>query len=461
MNEDLTIGTIVSIKGQVVEIEFKKLMPEIHDLLVGVDDPTVQFEVYASASSSSFYCLALTSTLTLFRGARVRNTQSQILFPVGKTVLGRVMNIFGQPLDGGSEIIVQERRNIHSIPAFESVNIKEEVIETGIKILDLFAPLTKGGKMGLFGGAGVGKTMILTEILHNVVGKSAQAGVSIFAGVGERSREGLELTEALRQSGVMKNASLIFGPMGENPAIRFLAAFSAASLAEYFRDHDKEDVLFFIDNVYRLAQAGNELSVMTSTLPSEDGYQATLEREMALFHERIEANKNGSITAIEAIYVPSDDIVDHGVQSIVPYLDSTVVLSRDKYQQGLLPAVDVLASTSSALHRSIVGDMHFETVLIAKGILKTAEALERIVSLVGEAELSAEDQVTYRRAQKIRNYMTQNFFVAESQRGTPGSFVPVKTAVADLDAIVKGKYDHVPAERFLFIGTLAEIKIDA
>ena len=395
----------------------------------------------------------------MFRGAKVANTQTQILFPVGQSVLGRVFDIFGSPLDDKGGIQEIESAPIHKFSGkIGQVITKQEIQETGIKVLDLFTPLIKGGKMGLFGGAGVGKTILLTEILHNIVGRAKETSVSVFAGIGERSREGLELYHSLLNSGVMQNSTLIFGPMGENPAVRFLSAFSAATLAEYFRDRQKKNILFFIDNVYRFAQAGNELSTLTSSLPSEDGYQATLESEMAQFHERLVSTTSGSVSTIEAIYVPADDLLDHGVQSIFPYLDSNVVLSRSLYQEGILPAVDILASTSASLHPSAVGDLHYEVALNAKSILKQAESLERIVSLVGEAELSGEDQLIYRRARKVRSFMTQNFFVAESQRGEKGAFVSVKSAVEDLKGIIDGKFDHIPEEKFRFIGSISEIK---
>jgi len=258
----------------------------------------------------------------------------------------------------------------------------------------------------------------------------------------------------------MESSSLIFGPMGENPAIRFLSAFSAATLAEYFRDALKKDVLFFIDNVYRFAQAGNELSTLTRNLPSEDGYQATLESEMANFHERLMATDANAITTIEAIYVPADDLLDHGVQSIFPYLDSTVVLSRSLYQEGIMPAIDILATTSNSLHPNIVGDYHYEVVIKAKSFLKQAESLERIVSLVGESELSGEDQLSYKRARKIKNFLTQRFFVAAAQSGKEGKFVALKTALEDLNGIIEGKFDHIASEKFMFTGSVAEIKTE-
>jgi F-type H+/Na+-transporting ATPase subunit beta len=313
--------------------------------------------------------------------------------------------------------------------------------------------------MGLFGGAGVGKTILLTEVLHNIVGDTSNDSVSIFTGVGERSREGLELYKSLEDSGVMSKSTLIYGPMGENPAVRFLAGFAGVSLAEYFRDNSKKNVLFFIDNAYRLAQAGNELSTLTGNLPSEDGYQPTLESEMAEFHERLLSTDIAEITTVEAIYVPADDILDHGVQVVFPYLDAIIVLSRELYQRGILPAVDILASSSTTLHPKIVGDAHYECSLRAKAILKQAESLERIVSLVGESELSNEDQLVYKRARKIRNYMTQRFFVIEAQSAYKGVVMPLEKVVKDLTGVIDGKYDHIPEDKFLYIGSVEEINL--
>lgn len=453
------LGEIVSIKGQVVEVEFSKRMPAIHDILSLLDKPEKKLEVYCSSGENSFYCLALSSTEDMYRGAKVVNTQTQMLFPVGQSVLGRVVDISGNPLDGKSEIKGTESLPIHGIADRKvDLDTKQELLETGIKVLDLFSPLLKGGKIGLFGGAGVGKTILLAEVLHNVVGKEKENSVSVFAGVGERSREGLELYQSLLDSGVMDRSTLIFGPMGENPAVRFLSAFSAATLAEYYRDTLKRDVLFFIDNVYRFAQAGSEISTMTSSLPSEDGYQATLGSEMARFHERLVSTSSNFISTVEAIYVPADDLLDTGVQSIFPYLDSIVVLSRRLYQEGILPAIDILASTSASIHPDVVGDLHYENVVKAKAILKQAESLERIVSLVGEAELSGEDQVVYKRARKIKYFMTQNFFVTEKMSGQKGSYVPLKSTVEDLGGIIEGKLDHIPEEKFKFIGSVSEIE---
>lgn len=453
-------GTVIGIKGQIVEVEFRFQKPSIYDILVLESNPEASLEVYSSSGINTFYTLALSSTENFFRGAKVINTQTQILFPVGRNLLGRVVDIFGNPLDGGEKIKGEKFYKIHSQTKVIGAPSKQEILETGIKVIDIFSPIIKGGKTGLFGGAGVGKTILLTEIMSNVLGKSKGKSASVFAGIGERSREGLELFESLRILGVLQDSTLVFGSMGENPAIRFLSAFSASALAEFLRDELGMEVLFFIDNIYRFAQAGNELSILTSNLPSEDGYQATLESEMAEFHERVVSSTKAGITTIEAIYVPADDLLDHAVQSIFPYLDSVVTLSRNMYQQGILPAVDILLTTSASLHPSIVGDFHYENAITAKSILKQGEALERIVSLVGEAELSGEDQLIYRRAKKIRNFMTQPFFMTEGQRGVKGVYVPLKDALEGLSGIISGKYDHIPEDKFLFIGGVSDIKLE-
>ncbi len=459
MNKD-SKGTVRSVKGQVIGVEFFGDKPNIHDILILEEDPRFKMEVYSSSGAGAFFCLALNDSSKLYRGATVINTGSPVMFPVGPELIGRAVNVFGEPSDGLGEIKTVDFAPIHKtnlVPEDEVVSTRE-IIETGIKVIDFFVPLLKGGKMGLFGGAGVGKTILLNELMHNIVTIPEQNAVSVFAGVGERAREGLDLYETLKRTGTLKSSSLIFGQMGENATVRFLTAFSSVTLAEYYRDVLKKNVLFFIDNVFRLAQAGNELSTLTSTLPSEDGYQATLEAEMAAFHERLIPTKSAIVTGIEAIYVPADDILDHGVQAIFPYLDSIVVLSRNIYQEGILPAVDVISSDSSGLNPNLVGDLHHKTAIEAKAMLKKAQSLERIVSLVGEAELSAEDQIVYKRAKKIKNFMTQRFFSTEQQKGRKGAFVPVKTTVVDVAAILDGKYDNVADEKFLFLGSATEIE---
>ena len=456
---DNNSGKIISIKGNVVEVEFRENMPELNMILVLKNNPDVKLQVYMSSGENRLYCFCLKGADKLFRGAEVVNTERAILFPVGQGMLGRVVDLFGTPLDGLGKLFVEKNKPIYqeSINKF-SLDTKQELLQTGIKVIDLFSPLLKGGKMGLFGGAGVGKTMLLTEILHNIVGSSEGKSISVFSGVGERSREGLELYAALKSTNSLPLSSLVFGNMGENPAVRFLTAYAAITLAEYFRDEVKKDVLFFIDNLFRFAQAGNELSTLMNIIPSEDGYQATLESEMASFHERLSSTKNGHISAIEAIYIPSDDLLDYAVQSIFPYLESIVVLSRDVYQQGLVPAIDILASSSAALDPAYVGNFHYEVAVNARNIIKKAENLERIVSLVGESELSKEDQITYRRAKRIKNYMTQNFFVAEVQRGQKGVYVPIETTLKDVNGIIMGQYDKIPEDAFLYISGIGDIK---
>lgn len=452
------MGKIVSIKGQIIEVEFGQELPRVFDVLTLESDAKAVFEVYASSGKNRFYCLSLSPTYKLSRGMKVVNTGKPLSLPIDGGMLGRAIDVFGRPIDGGGSILATKALPIHNArPIVDNVETKSELLVTGIKVIDLFAPFLRGGKMGLFGGAGVGKTLLLTEILHNIVGSGKQEIVSVFSGVGERSREGLELYEALKKSGAIKYTSLVFGSMGENAGIRFLSAQTGVTLAEYFRDYAKKEVLFFIDNVFRFAQAGNELSTLTNTLPSEDGYQATLETEMANFHERLTSRKGAPVSSVEAIYVPADDLLDTAVQTIFPYFDSTVVLSRNVYKEGILPAVDIIPSGSSALDPDIVGHRHYEVATEAKSLLKRSESLERIVSLVGEGELSPEDQTTYRRARRLKYFMTQRFFVAEGQAGEKGDFVGVATTVNDVGMILDGKFDNTPEDKFMFIGSVTEI----
>lgn len=451
-------GKIVSIRGQIIEVEFADEKPRIYDVLLFKEDPTIKMEVYTSSSPTSFYCLALTTVAKLYHGAEVINTKEPIKVPVGQELLGRVIDTIGVPQDGRGEIKAKETRPIIAKDIeFEKVEIPKEILETGIKAIDFFTPIIKGGKVGLFGGAGVGKTVILSEIIHNIVILHAESNVSVFTGVGERTREGHELFETLEESGVMNSVSLIYGSMGENPAMRFRTAFTGVTLAEHFRDNMGKDVLFFIDNIFRFAQSGYELSTLMNAIPSEGGYQATLTSEMASFHERLISTKKNAITTFEAIYVPADDITDNGVQSIFPYLDSGIIMSRQVYQEGRFPAIDILSSTSSALNPETVGDAHYSTNLEAQSLLKKALSLERIVSLIGESELSAEDQVVYKRSKILKNYMTQSFKVVENQTERKGAYVAVKECVADVRAILDGKYDGFVPEDFLFIGGLKEL----
>lgn len=457
----LITGKVIAVRGQVVEVSFSGDKPAVHDILVLEQDQLTKMEVYTSTGPDSYYCLLLTSSATISRGAKVINTRKPITIPVGQEILGRVLDLFGTPRDKGPQIQTAEQWPIYrDAPLYSDVTVPKEILVTGIKGIDLFCPILKGGKIGLFGGAGVGKTILLTEIIHNVIQMSPSSGetktLSVFAGIGERTREGQELVESLQAGGVLPYATLIFGHMGENPAVRFLTGSTALTIAEYFRDVMKKDVLFFADNVFRLAQAGNELSLLMNSIPSEDSYQATLSSEMADFHERLASTKNNSITSIEAIYIPNDDILDQGVQSILPYLDSTIILSRLIYQEGKLPAIDFISSTSSALAPEFVSNDHYKTALHAQSVLKKAVSLERIVQLIGENELNAEDQILYKRAKLLRSFFTQSFFTVEKQTGRPGKFVPLETTIKDTSDILNGSYDKLSEDKFMFIGEAKE-----
>lgn len=479
-------GTVKSILGQIAEVEFEHQLPSVHDVLKVEDMDNVLLEVWASASINSFYCIVLSTDNNLKRGMKVTNTGTSITIPVGNQVLGRAFDIFGNVQDGGDELNKKESMPIFNKElAFDRIEAPTKILETGIKAIDFFAPILKGGKAGIFGGAGVGKTILLTEIIHNIVilnntegikTTDPEAGpqkekkglgfsfnkakvVSVFTGVGERVREGHELYETLKESDVLPQVVLLVGQMGENPAVRFRTALGGVTMAEYFRDEAKKDVLFFIDNVFRFAQAGYELATLMNTIPGEGGYQATLASEMGRFHERLVSTKENAITSIEAIYVPSDDVSDPAVQSIFPFLDASVILSRNIYQEGRFPAMDMLSSTSSALNPKTVGQKHYKTLLEAQGIMKKALSLERIVSLIGESELNPADQVLYKRSLLIKSYMTQSFFVTEAQTGRPGKFVKLNDTVNDVSDIVSGKYDTIQTEKIMFIGSMKDEKL--
>lgn len=453
------LGVVISIKGQVAEVEFRGAKPAIYSMAVAQNDPDIKLVVYMSSGPSRFYCLALSPIKKLFRGAKIADTGKKIAIAVGDKLLGRAVNMFALPVDGLGEIAAPDVKEIFSPPpSYGELSTKKAVLELGIKVIDFFSPLLSGGKIGIFGGAGVGKTVLLTEIIHNVViSDPKNKSISVFAGIGERVREGQELYDALKAGGVLPSVSLVYGQMAENPAIRYLTAYTATTITEYFRDKLEKNVLVFADNVFRYAQAGNELSMLMSSIPSEDGYQSTLDSEMAAIHERIVSTKKAGVTMVEAIYVPNDDFTDQGIQAIFPYLDSVIILSRNIYQQGILPSVDILASGySSALNPETVGPRHFELAISAQSVLKKAVSLERIVSLVGESELSNEDQLLYKRAKKLQNYMTQSFSVIEKQTGVAGKSVPLSTTVKDVEDILTGVYDDAKEEDFMFIGPAQE-----
>lgn len=450
------IGTIVSFVGQVAVVEFETYQPHLSEIIKNENDSIVLM-VQSSKTATSFFCLILRGGWLVRRGDQLEATGHPLRIPVGEQVLGKAINIFGEAIDGNVEEIdhrkswsIYDKRNAEVLSEEE-----DKVWETGIKVIDFFAPLVKGRKMGLFGGAGVGKTLLLTEIMHNIVTvKGQKKSVSVFAGVGERIREGYELYQELKKRALLSQVSLIFGTMGENAAVRFLTGMAGATIAEHFRDELQRDVLFFVDNTFRFIQAGAELSTLTDTIPSEDGYQPDLTSQMAEFHKRLVSTKDGVISAIEAIYVPADDILDLGVQSVMNYLDSSVVLSRDVYQQGYLPAIDILASSSAVLEPNIIGDQHYRAVIEAKKTLRQAASLERMVSLVGEAELSEDNQTIYQRSQRLRAYMTQPFSVVEAQTGKKGEQVKLKDTVTDVEAILRGDYDETPALELMFRGKL-------
>jgi len=454
------VGEVISVAGEIAEVKFSDGAPGLHDVL-SVEGKDVLLQVYATtAEQEVYYCMILKGKDKLKHGTKVISQNLELSIPVGNTVLGRVMNIFGEPVDGKKPIDQTEKRPLlKKTPAYKTVSSDKKIWETGIKAIDFFAPLVRGGKLGLFGGAGVGKTILLSEILHNILLLKKiivkKKTISVFAGVGERIREGQELYQELQERGVLPFVSLLFGPMGENASIRFLTALAGVSVAEYFRDECNEDVLFFIDNVFRFAQAGSELSTITKRIPSEDGYQPTLTSEMASIHERLVSTNKAALSSIEAIYVPSDDLTDSGVQSIYPYLDSIVTLSRDVYQMGRFPAIDILSSSSSTITPDMIGEKHYNCVVEALQILKKAKGLERMVALVGESELSAENKILYRRAQILLNYMSQPFFVAENQTGNKGEYVTLNKTITDVENILKGKYDDKRPEEFMMKGGLA------
>ena len=452
-----SIGHIVSIRGDIIEVASKDKKLARHDLLTIEGDCDVKLEVYSSTAQDSVLCLSLTDPSKLTRGEKVEKLSSGLEVPVGEQMLGRVVDLFGNPIDGGGDLSTSKKTSIyHGKPTYDQVSSTTAIQETGIKVIDFFTPIKKGGKIGLFGGSGVGKTVLLSELMHNIA--FFHKGVSVFAGIGERIREGHELYETLKSTNVLPHVALVFGQMNESAAVRFRVGFTAIALAEYFRNNSNKDVLFFIDNIYRFVQAGNELSTLLNTIPSEDGYQATLAGEVGAFQERLISTREAPITSIQAIYVPADDLTDAGVQAIVPYFDSVVTLSRAVYQEGRHPSVDVLTSTSSLIDPAILGYEHYDAVLEAEKLLKRCTYLQRIVSIVGEAELSVEDKILYHRANKLLNYMTQDLFVVADQNDRPGKYVKLEKTVADVRDILAGRLDNVQEELLLYIGDLSELK---
>jgi len=450
-------GRILSILGNVVEVEFYDGNLFLGEILVLADDPEVKLEVVSAIKKEVFLCVSLTKSENLYRGAKLEKTGQTLEIPVGQMLLGRLVNIFGYPIDNLSPFEIKEKRAIYQhSPAYQETILENELIETGIKVIDFFAPLMKGGKLGIFGGAGLGKTVLLSELMHNVVFQ--ERGIVVFAGIGERIREGYELYETLKKTNVLPSAVLVFGQMNETAAIRFKVGFSAATIAEHFRDIQKKDTIFFIDNVYRFLQAGNELSTLLMNIPSEGGYQTTLDSEIGALEERLVSTEKASITSIQAVYVPADDITDPGVQALIPYFDSMVIFSRDVYQEGRYPAIDILASSSSVTTPVILGEKHYQILLEAKRVLERYKELQRIVSIVGEAELLLEDRIIYHRARKILNFMTQDFFVVTEQTEKSGKYVEREKTVRGVRKILEGELDRLPDEALLDINELSDLK---
>jgi len=386
------------------------------------------------------------------------STGAQMTVPVGKEILGRVLDLYGNALDGGEALAQTSKRSIYGArqPSIAGAHRKRVVSKTGLKTIDFFTPLPQGGKLGLVGGAGVGKTVLMTEFIRNL--NNAHKGVTIFAGIGERIREGYELWQSLRKTGVLSRTVLLMGLMSENAAVRFKTAWAAATLAEYFRDEERQDVLFFVDNVFRFIQAGNELSTLLEEIPSEFGYQPTLQSEMAQFENRLASSKSGEVTSVQTVYVPADQLSNPAVTAALPYFDAVVILSREVAQQGMYPAIDLLRSHTSILDQSVLGEEHYRAVTQAVELLNYYTRLARIVAVIGEAELAETDRILYQRARRLQNYMTQPFFTMEEHTGRKGFFAEHQVVVQDVQRIIDGVFDDTPPEKFLYIGSTASAK---
>src|SRR3990167_5050005 len=448
LTSDKFVGRIRKIRGQIVEIEYDESsnLPNFHDILTSPDNPLIRLELYAYKGRNRLFCLSLTQKKWLLRNMPIYSTSQPLVIPAGKSVLGRVFNLFGEPQDNKGPLSKAELIPIYGKSAgIGNVVTSSEIIETGIKQIDFFTPFVKGGKIGFVGGAGVGKTVLMTELLRNITYKGQ--GLAVFAGIGERIREGHELMKSLEEAKVIDRVALIFGQMNEHSIIRFRVAWAASTLAEYFREKNKKDILFFADNVYRFIQAGAEVSSILGYIPSELGYQATLETEISNFENRLVSTTNGSITSVQTVYVPADELTDVGVSAIISHLDAVVILSRALASRGYNPAIDPLLSSASTLNKNIVGEEHYKTATEALELLNNHKILSRTVAIVGEAELSVYDQLVFQRAKKLINYLTQPFSTLEAQTGKKGAFVPRETTIKNIAAILGGKIDSVTPEK--------------
>ena len=449
-------GKICQIIGPVVDVRFEGALPPVYEKLT-VEEGGCALEVLAHVKKGVARCIAMNATEGLWRGMTVLDCGTQISVPVGEEVLGRVMNVLGEPIDNKGEISASEHWNIHrNPPAFYDQSPSTEIFETGIKVIDLIAPYSKGGKIGLFGGAGVGKTVLIMELIHNI--SKEHGGYSIFTGVGERSREGNDMISDMEESGVIKNTALVYGQMNEPPGSRMRTAFTGLTIAEYFRDVKRQDVLLFIDNIYRYIQAGSEVSALLGRMPSSVGYQPTLATEMGLLEERIASTKRGSITSIQAVYVPADDITDPAPAAIFSHLDATTVLSRKVVEMGIYPAVDPLESNSRILDAQIVGQEHYEVANKVIATLQRYKELQDIIAILGMDELSEEDKNAVFRARKIQKFMSQPFFVSKIYTGLEGRYVPLQATVESFKTILSGEVDDLPENAFFNVGDIDEVK---
>jgi F-type H+-transporting ATPase subunit beta len=451
-------GRIVQVIGTVVDAEFPpEQLPGIFNALeVDLKGEKLVLEVEQQVGNSWVRCLALGPTEGLARGTTVRDTGAPISVPVGEASLGRLFNVTGEPLDGLGPVDAKERWPIHRVaPAYEEQSMTTEILETGVKAIDLIAPFTKGGKVGAYGGAGVGKTVIIQELIRNIANE--HSGYSVFAGVGERSREGNDLWHEMQESGVLGSTALVFGQMNEPPGVRLRIAMTGLTMAEYFRDTMNQDVLLFIDNIYRYILAGMEVSALLGRMPSAVGYQPTLSTEMGDLQERITSTKKGSITSFQAIYVPADDYTDPGVSTTFGHLDAVIALERSIAEQGLFPAVDPLTSSSRILDPNIVGKEHYETARGVQSVLQRYKELQDIIAILGMEELAEEDKVTVGRARRIQRFLSQPFFVAEQFTGREGRYVPTTETVRGFKEILEGKHDHISEQDFYMAGTIDEV----
>jgi F-type H+-transporting ATPase subunit beta len=447
-------GKVVEIIGAVIDVQFpRSSMPKVFDALK-VDESNLTLEVQQQIGDGIVRTIAMGSTDGLKRGLSVNNTGAPINVPVGEKTLGRIMNVLGEPVDNAGDIAAEKTMPIHrSAPTFSEQASEVEILETGIKVVDLICPFAKGSKVGLFGGAGVGKTVILMELIRNIAAE--HSGFSVFAGVGERTREGNDFFHEMTDAKVIDKVALVYGQMNEPPGNRLRVALTGLTMAEHFRD-EGSDTLLFVDNIYRYTLAGTEVSALLGRMPSAVGYQPTLAEEMGVLQERITSTKTGSITSIQAVYVPADDLTDPSPATTFAHLDATVVLSRNIAELGIYPAVDPLDSTSRQLDPLIIGQEHYDTTRAVQGVLQKYKELKDIIAILGMDELSEEDKLAVNRARKIQRYLSQPFYVAETFTGTPGKYVSLKDTIKGFQAIVNGDYDHLPEQAFYMIGEISE-----